>query len=66
MSALTTSEGVRLAGHRLSQVSGVCPRQADRSGAAQLLSMEPFIIIIIIINVVIVLWNRCQQLNASA
>lgn len=63
MSALTTSEGVRLAGHRLSQVSGVCPRLADRSGAAQLLSMEPFIIII---NVVIVLWNRCLQLNASA
>lgn len=28
MSALTTSEGVRLAGHRLSRVSGVRPRQA--------------------------------------
>lgn len=42
MSVLTTSEGVRLAGHRLSRVSGVCPRQADRPGAAQLLSMESF------------------------
>lgn len=58
MSALTTSEGVRLAGHRLSRVSGVRRRQADRPGAAQLLSMEPFIIVIM------VLWNRCWELNA--
>lgn len=57
MSTLTTSEGMRLAGHHLSQVSGVCPRQADRSGAAQLLSIEPFIIVIII-KVVLILWNR--------
>lgn len=34
MSALTTSEGMWLAGHRLSGVSGVCPRQADKPGAA--------------------------------
>lgn len=56
MSALTTSEGVRLAGHRLSRVSGVRPRQADRPGAARLLSMESFIIIM-------VLRNRCRELN---
>jgi len=57
VSVLTTSEGVRLAGHRLGRVSGVCPRQADRPGAAQLLSMEPFIIIIIIIIIIMVLWS---------
>lgn len=57
MSALTTSEGVRLAGHRLRRVSGVRPRQADRPGAARLLSMEPFITIM-------VLWNTCREPNA--
>lgn len=60
MSTLTTSESTRLAGHHLSQVSGVCPRQADRSVAAQLLSIEPFIIVIFI-KVVIMLWNRSPQ-----
>lgn len=47
MSALTTSEGVRLAGHRLSGVSGIRRSQADRPRAAQSLSMEPFIVIVI-------------------
>lgn len=59
MSPLTTSEGMWLAGHHLSWVSGVRPRQANRPGAAQLFSVEPFIIIIIIM----LLWNRCWELN---
>lgn len=62
MSPLTTSEGMWLAGHHLSQVSGVRPRQADRSGAAELLSIEPFIIVIIA-RVVTILWNRSLQVN---
>lgn len=59
MSALTTSESVRLAGHRLSRVSGVCPRQADRPVAAQLLSMESFMIIIMVLQS-----RCCREPNA--